>query len=85
MLMMMRADQKLTKSRYTHFTSLRGQKIFVPNTAPTKTGSQFTEAEMSFIRNINKEYQFTKGYLAGESDIGVKYLQYFLKSKGYYT
>lgn len=87
MLMMMRADQKITKSTYLNFTSLRGQKIFVPNTTTTATttNTQFTQTEMDFIKNINKNYQFTEGYTLGQASAGVKYLQYFLKAKKYYT
>lgn len=87
MLMMMRADQDITKSSYTKFTSARGTKIFVANTWSTTstTGSQFTTAELSFIQNINKNYQFNEGYTAGDADIGIKYLQYFLKSQKIYT
>ncbi len=99
MLMMMRADQKVTKSQYLNFTSLRGQKIFIPNkttntttqtttnttTPTTTTSSQFSQMELDFMQHINKEYQFTEGYKLGQISIGVKYLQYFLKAKKYYT
>lgn len=87
MLMMMRADQKLMKSSYSTFTSLRWSKIFVPGKTITVTpwSSQFTETELDFIKNLNKEYQFNAWYTVWESDLGVKYLQYVLKSKGYYT
>ncbi len=87
MLMMMRADQKITKSSYSTFTSLRWSKVFVPAKTATKTpeNSQFTQAELNFIETINKNYQFNAGYTVGQNDIGVKYLQYILKSKQYYT
>lgn len=86
MLMMMRADQKLIKSSYNNFISLRGSKIFVPNTwNTTNTSSQFTQVELDFIKNINKAYQFTEGYTLWQNNAGVKYLQYFLKAKTYYT
>ena len=84
MLMMMRADQKLSKSIYLNFTSLRWTKIFVPNTSVAPV-SQFTATELDFIKNINKNYQFTEGYTAGQTNAGVKYLQYFLKAKKIYT
>jgi hypothetical protein len=83
---MMRADQKLIKSSYNNFISLRGSKIFVPNTwNTTNTSSQFTQVELDFIKNINKAYQFTEGYTLWQNNAGVKYLQYFLKAKTYYT
>jgi peptidoglycan hydrolase-like protein with peptidoglycan-binding domain len=84
MLMMMRADNNITKSTYLNFTSLRWTKIFVPSTGTTIT-SQFTATELAFIRNINKNFQFTGWYSAGQSSAGVKYLQYILKAKKYYT
>lgn len=85
MLMMMRADSTTTKSNYLKFTPLRWSKIFVPKTTTVTTNSSFTTAELDFIKSINKSYQFSVGYTAGESDIWVKYLQYFLKTKKYYT
>lgn len=86
MLMMMRADQKITKSSYSTFTSLRWSKVFVPaKTTKKPENSQFTQTELNFIENINKNYQFNAGYTVGQNDIGVKYLQYILKSKQYYT
>jgi len=87
MLMMMRSDQKLFKSKYSDFTSLRGSSTFVSsttNTTSTTTTPQFTAAELDFIKNINKDYQFTEGYTVGQSNPGVRYLQYFLKTKKYY-
>jgi len=86
MLMMMRADKNITKSIYTSFTSPRWTSIFVPNSSTTTTTStsQFTTTELDFIKNINKSYQFSAGYTAGQADAGVKYLQYFLKAQKYY-
>jgi len=84
LLMMMRADRNIIKSTYLNFTSLRWTTSFVPNTAPTST-SQFSTTEIDFIKNIKKDYQFTEGYTVGQSNAGVKYLQYFLKAKKYYT
>ncbi len=85
MLMMMRADKNITKSSYLTFTSLRWTQTFVPNTTTTTNSSQFTQTELTFIKNINKSYQFTEGYTAGQASAGVKYLQYFLKAKKIYT
>lgn len=85
MLMMMRSDKNITKSPYLNFTSLRGTKVFVPAKKTTSTTTQTTSTETQFLENLNKKYQFSAGYTAGESDIGVKYLQYFLKSQKYFT
>lgn len=82
MLMMLRGDRAIKKSKYLSFNSLRGTKIFVPITT-TKTTTNSTGTQTTFT--INKSYQFTEGYTAGKTSIGVKYLQYFLKAKGYYT
>ena len=80
MLMMLRGDKATKKSNYTNFTSLRWTKIFVPNETQTTTTTETT-----FIKSINKNYQFSVGYTAGETDVGIKYLQYFLKTQKYFT
>ncbi len=99
MLMMMRADQKLKKSKYSNFESLRGKKVFVPNkkTSSTMTWTsqtnvntnitteKYSESEKEFIRTANKTYQFYEWYTAWQSNIWVRYLQYFLKENNYYT
>ena len=85
MLMMMRSDKNITKSPYLNFTSLRGTKVFIPAKKTTSTTTQTTSTETQFLQNLNKNYQFSAGYTAGDSDIGVKYLQYFLKSQKYFT
>lgn len=97
MLMMMRSDKNIIKSPYLNFTSLRWTNTFAPtythtiNNTTTSTNtdnillSQYNETEIKFINNINTGYQFTKWYTAGQIDIGIKYLQYFLKTKTYYT
>ncbi|HCY21126.1 TPA: hypothetical protein DIC40_04715 [Patescibacteria group bacterium] len=43
-----------------------------------------TDTEQTFINKINKNYQFTIGFKKDASDVSIKYLQYFLKSKGFY-
>jgi len=86
MMMMMRADQKLKKSPYTNFSSLRGSSVFVANkTTTAQTTPINTTEEQNFIKNIDKNFQFSEGYIIGQNNPGVKYLQYFLKTKTYYT
>ena len=97
MLMMMRSDKNLIKSPYLNFNYSRWTSVTIPiinpiiapiiptTTSTTSSTSQFTATELDFIKNINKNYQFTIGYTAGESDAGVKYLQYILKAQKYYT
>jgi hypothetical protein len=43
-----------------------------------------TDTEQSFINKINKDYQFYAGFKRDAADISIKYLQYFLKSQGFY-
>jgi hypothetical protein len=50
----------------------------------TPTDITRTDAEKAFISKINKNYQFTVGFKRDASDVSIKYLQYFLKSKGFY-
>lgn len=86
MLMMMRADQKLTKSIYSNFTSIRWTNIFVPTTNTTViTNTTYTAEELDFIAKTNKTFQFTEGYILWESSNEIKYLQYLLKDQKYYT
>ncbi len=50
----------------------------------TQTDITRTDAEKAFISKINKNYQFTVGFKRNASDVSIKYLQYFLKSQGFY-
>jgi hypothetical protein len=50
----------------------------------TQTDITRTDAEKAFISKINKNYQFTVGFKRDASDVSIKYLQYFLKSQGFY-
>ncbi len=52
-------------------------------TLPTNSITR-TESEQSFIQKINKTYQFTVGFKKNATDVSIKYLQYFLKSQGFY-
>lgn len=50
----------------------------------TQTDITRTDAEKAFISKINKNYQFSVGFKRDASDVSIKYLQYFLKSQGFY-
>lgn len=98
MLMMMRTDQKIMKSKYSNFESLWWKKIFVPSSGTSNNTSntwkneiqnenkeKYSASDKEFIKNTNKEYEFYEWYTLWQSNVWIKYLQYFLKENDFYT
>ena len=75
MLMLMRSDTNTPQSPYL---SSNTTGIIVPVIS-------YTTEEQNFINTLNKDFQFIFWYKAWTWDIGIKYLQYFLKENGYFT
>ena len=72
MLMLMRSDTKVLNTTWFILT-------------PVVPEINYTPAEQYFINTLNKNFQFIFWYHVWASDIGIKYLQYFLKENGYFT
>jgi hypothetical protein len=81
MLMLMRADANGIKSSYLNLTWHWAWNILTPVVLEIS----YTAAEQKFINTLDKGFQFIFWYMPWSSDIGIKYLQYFLKANGYFT